>query len=223
MNGYVEKKVEELSTGEEKTIFVVKKVLPKKKIGYAILKRAFDIVFSFVCGIVLLPVMFVLGLLVYFDSPGGVIYKQKRLGKDGKEFDLLKFRTMRANAEENGPSWADKDDDRCTKIGAKIRKYRLDELPQLYNIFMGQMSLVGPRPERAFFYDKFKDHIEGFEYRLSVKPGLTGLAQVSGGYDLLPEEKIVYDMEYIEKRSVWLDIKIIFKTVKLVFTHEGAR
>ncbi len=222
MKEYIKKEVKTTPVGED-VVFTVEKIIPKKKRAYAFFKRAFDILFSLVCGIVLLPIMLILAIWIKLDSRGPVIYKQARVGKDGKEFDLLKFRTMRTDAEKDGPIWAEKADERCTKFGSILRKCHLDELPQLYNIFIGQMSLVGPRPERDVFYKKFERYIKGFDYRLAVKPGLTGWAQVNGGYDLLPEEKIVYDMEYIEKRSLWLDIKIIFKTVKLVFTHEGAR
>ena len=223
MSKYVQKETVKQATGEEKTIYVVKDVVCKKRLVFSFLKRFADIFLSFLGGIILLPVMLILGIMVRLDSPGKAIYSQVRLGKNGKEFKLLKFRTMRIDAEANGPVWAGKDDERCTKLGAKLRKYRFDELPQLYNIFVGHMSIVGPRPERPCFYEEFKGYIDGFDKRLAVKPGLTGLAQVNGGYDLKPEEKVVFDMQYIEERSIWMDIKIIFKTVKLVFTHEGAR
>jgi lipopolysaccharide/colanic/teichoic acid biosynthesis glycosyltransferase len=130
---------------------------------------------------------------------------------------------MYIDAESKGPQWADKDDWRCTRVGRILRKVRLDELPQLWNILRGDMSFVGPRPEREYFYDLFETYIPGFRNRMAVKPGLTGWAQVNGGYDLGPEEKIVYDMEYIANQSLLFDMKCIFKTVKLVFSHEGAR
>lgn len=130
---------------------------------------------------------------------------------------------MRIDAEINGPKWADKDDDRATKVGAFLRKTRLDELPQLWNILCGEMSFVGPRPEREYFYNIFETYIPNFGLRMLVKPGLTGWAQVNGGYELGPEEKIVYDLEYITNRSFGMDIRCMLKTVKLVFTHEGAR
>ncbi len=130
---------------------------------------------------------------------------------------------MNHDAEVNGPKWADKEDKRCTRFGAFLRKTRLDELPQFWNILKGDMSFVGPRPERQYFYEQFEKYIIGFSNRLVVTPGLTGYAQVNGGYELEPEEKIVYDMEYIEKRSVLMDIKCLVKTVSLIFTHEGAR
>lgn len=130
---------------------------------------------------------------------------------------------MRIDAEADGPRWASKEDDRLTRVGRLIRKTRLDELPQLLNILTGHMSLVGPRPERKIFYDQFETYIHGFHQRLMVKPGLTGLAQVNGGYDLLPEEKILLDVEYMKNQSLVLDIQLILKTVVIVFNHHGAR
>ena len=200
----------------------------QKEIGtagkeYCLVKRIFDIVFAVTTGLVLLVPMLIIGLLVKLDSEGPALYKQERLGWRGKPFIMYKFRSMRVDAEENGPQWAERDDDRCTKFGKFLRKTRLDELPQVLNILSGEMSVVGPRPERAYFYDKFETYIPNFRDRLQVKPGLTGYAQVNGGYDLLPEEKLVYDMEYIEKQSLWLDLVCMIQTVRLIFTHEGAR
>ena len=136
---------------------------------------------------------------------------------------MYKFRSMIVEAEANGPKWADEDDQRCTKLGKMLRKSRLDELPQLYNILIGDMTIVGPRPERECFYIEFEKSIPGFKNRMAVKPGLTGYAQVNGGYSLLPEEKIVYDMEYIANRSLRMDLQCIWKTVRVLFSHEGAR
>ncbi|MBO5323400.1 MAG: exopolysaccharide biosynthesis polyprenyl glycosylphosphotransferase [Oscillospiraceae bacterium] len=198
----------------------------KKRTGgkeYLLVKRLFDIVFALTTGIVLLIPMIIIGILVKLDSKGPAIYSQERLGLNGKPFVMYKFRSMRMDAEEAGPQWAQKDDERCTKFGKFLRKTRLDELPQAINILTGNMSVVGPRPERAYFYDEFEKNIPNFRQRLQVKPGLTGYAQVNGGYDLLPEEKLAYDLEYIEKRSLWLDLSCIVKTVRLIFTHEGAR
>lgn len=186
-------------------------------------KRAFDVIASLLAGIVLCIPMAIIALIIRLDSPGPAIFKQERLGKDGKPFVMYKFRSMGLNAEVNGPVWADKDDTRCTRVGRILRNARLDELPQLWNIFVGDMSIVGPRPERACFYDQFETYIPGFRDRLQVRPGLTGLAQINGGYDLGPEEKIIYDMEYIRSRSWLMDLKCIVKTVRLVFTQEGAR
>ena len=193
------------------------------KVGYLVIKRLLDIVLSLFAGIALLIPMLIVGIMVKLDSPGPVLFAQERLGKNGKPFTIYKFRTMRLNAEIDGPQWAVKEDDRCTRIGKILRTYRIDELPQLWNIFMGEMSIVGPRPERKYFYDKFEEYIPGFSERLRVTPGLTGYAQVNGGYDLLPEEKIIYDMYYIEHQSLAMDIKCIFQTICTVFFHEGAR
>lgn len=203
--------------------FYIENAQPRRAPFFCFFKRLFDIFFSLFLGILLLPVMLIIALLVKIDMSGPVIYKQERLGKNGKRFYIFKFRTMDITAEDDGPRWAKADDPRCTKIGRKLRKTRLDELPQLWNILKGEMSFVGPRPERPYFYDQFETYIHGFSNRMAVAPGLTGLAQVMGGYDLLPEKKILYDMEYIKHRSLLLDLKIIFKTVKLVFTHKGAR
>ena len=203
--------------------FLIEIVQPRHAPVFVFLKRFFDIAFSLFLGFLLIPVILVIALLVKMDSHGPIIYKQERLGKNGQAFVIFKFRTMDVSAEDDGPQWARSNDPRCTKIGRMLRKSRLDEIPQLWNIFKGEMSFVGPRPERQCFYDEFETYIHGFSHRMSVSPGLTGLAQVMGGYDMLPEEKIVYDMEYIKKRSMMLDLKIIFKTVKLIFTHEGAR
>ncbi len=214
---------EELKKSTKKKEFFIESEIPAGGIMYSFFKRLFDIVFSMVALVVLFPIGIIISIIICIDSRGGPIYVQDRLGKNGKHFHLIKFRTMIKNAEATGAKWAEENDPRCTKIGKFLRKCRLDELPQLLNILVGQMSFVGPRPERKIFYDKFETYIHGFSNRLSVRPGLTGLAQVNGGYSLAPEEKIIYDMEYIKNRSFLMDIKLIFKTVKLVFTHEGAR
>lgn len=190
---------------------------------YIFCKRVLDLLMAAVAFVFCLLPMIVIGILVKLDSEGPAIYSQERLGKDGKPFMIYKFRSMVLTAEADGPRWADADDKRCTKVGRILRKSRLDEMPQLINILKGEMSFVGPRPERAYFYDKFESYIPGFWKRMAVVPGLTGLAQVSGGYDLSPEEKLQYDMEYIQKRSFWMDVECMIKTVRLIFTHEGAR
>lgn len=186
-------------------------------------KRGFDIVGALCAGVVLLIPMLLIGLIIRLDSKGPALFRQERLGKDGKTFTMYKFRSMRLDAEADGPQWASSKDQRCTKVGRILRKSRLDELPQIWNILIGDMSFVGPRPEREFFYDQFETYIHGFRHRLAVQPGLTGLAQVNGGYELQPEEKILYDMEYINNMSLGMDLMCMIKTVRLVFTHEGAR
>lgn len=190
---------------------------------YEFIKRIGDVSLSIFLFLVLSPLMCIIALLIKIDSPGPVIFSQERLGKDGAPFLIYKFRSMRVDAEKDGPRWASENDSRCTRVGKILRKARLDEIPQLRNILEGSMSFVGPRPEREFFYRKFETYIPGFRNRLAVKPGLTGLAQVNGGYDLRPEEKIVYDMKYIEEKSIRLDMECMFKTFVLIFTHKGAR
>lgn len=191
---------------------------------YSFFKRFFDIVLSLFALIVLLIPMLIIAVIVKLTSPGSVLYKQERLGKDGVSFEIIKFRLMYADAENNGAQWSDgENDERITPFGKFLRRTRMDELPQFAQILTGKMSLVGPRPERECFYEKFETYIHGFSERLKVKPGLTGLAQVSGGYDLRPEEKVVYDIEYIKKRSLWLDLKCILLTVRIIFSHNGAR
>ena len=187
-------------TKERDTVYIAPPRI-QERWTYLLVKRLFDS-FSALIGLIVLAIpMAIIALLIVLDSPGGAIFKQERLGKNGKPFLIYKFRTMNHDAEVNGPKWADKEDKRCTRFGAFLRKTRLDELPQFWNILKGDMSFVGPRPERQYFYEQFEKYIIGFSNRLVVTPGLTGYAQVNGGYELEPEEKIVYDMEYIEKRS----------------------
>lgn len=198
-------------------------ILINDSLFFRVVKRVFDITLSAVGLVCLLLPMVMIAVIIRLESTGPAIYKQERLGYKRIPFTLYKFRSMYIDAEANGPQWAEKDDDRVTKVGAFLRKTRLDELPQLWNIFVGEMSFVGPRPEREYFYNIFEEYIPDFGKRMLVKPGLTGWAQINGGYDLGPEEKIVYDLEYLQKRSLGMDLKCIIKTVKLVFTHEGAR
>lgn len=186
-------------------------------------KRALDIIFAALIFVFLLVPMILIAILVFVDSKGPVIFKQERLGKNGKPFIMYKFRTMHLDAEIDGPRWASENDERCTKIGYILRQSRLDELPQIFNILKGDMSFVGPRPEREYFYSEFEKYIPNFRDRLFVIPGLTGYAQVNGGYDLGPEEKIVYDMEYIEKFSFGMDLQCVLETFAVVFNHKGAR
>ena len=190
---------------------------------YNICKRFMDVAIG-LAGIAICAFpMLIIAYKIKNESKGPVIFKQERLGKNGKPFTLYKFRTMRIDAEKNGAQWAVENDPRCTQSGKMLRKYRLDELPQLFNIIKGEMSVVGPRPERSFFYNEFDKTLVDFRDRLEVLPGLTGLAQIQGGYNLSPSEKLVYDKEYIRRRSLWLDTKIILKTIPIIFTHEGAR
>lgn len=196
----------------------------KRKPVYDFIKRTFDIILSLLAIIILALPMTIIAIVIKATSPGPVLFKQARVGLNGKQFTILKFRSMCADAEKSGARWSGGDNDtRITRVGHVLRKFRLDELPQLFCIFVGTMSIVGPRPELAVFYREFEKHVHGFSERLKVKPGLTGLAQVTGGYNLSPQEKVEKDLEYIRHRSVLLDLKIIFKTATVVFSHSGAK
>ncbi|TQQ83933.1 sugar transferase [Peptacetobacter hominis] len=197
--------------------------LVKGGVLYDLYKRILDIVLSAIGMVVAIPIIFITGIFIKFEDRGPIFYKQERVGKLGKQIYVYKLRSMRTDAEKFGMQWAEKDDPRITKTGKFIRKTRIDELPQLWNILKGDMSIIGPRPERPSFTIEFDRDIPGFINRLSIKPGLTGWAQVNGGYDITPEEKLIEDLYYIQNRSVFLDIKILFKTVAVVLTGDGAR
>ena len=186
-------------------------------------QRVLNILLSIIGLAIGIPLIIIFGIRIKIEDNGPITYKQERLGKGGKRFYIYKLRSMRTDAEKFGAQWAEKDDPRITKVGRFIRKTRIDEIPQLFNILKGDMSLIGPRPERPQFTEQFNREIPGFINRLAVKPGLTGWAQVNGGYDMTPAEKLVEDIYYIKNRSVLLDFKIIFKTVAVVLTGDGAR
>lgn len=190
---------------------------------YDLIRRIVDIVVSMVGLVLSLPLMFIVGVLIKLDTPGPVFYVQERVGRHGKVFNMYKLRSMVVDAEKQGAKWADKDDPRVTRIGRIIRKSRIDELPQLLNVLKGDMALIGPRPERPEFILEFNEDIPGFINRLQVRPGLTGWAQVNGGYDITPEEKLKLDMYYIQNRSIKLDLIIVFKTIRVIITGSGAR
>lgn len=190
---------------------------------YELIKRIFDIVFAVIALPIALIISIIACIAVVIESKGMPIYTQERVGIKGNKFLIYKIRSMYVDAEKDGAQWASKDDARITKVGAIIRKTRIDELPQLFNLLKGDMTLIGPRPERAIFIEQFEKEIPGFKERLLVKPGLTGLAQVSGGYELEAKEKLKFDLEYIRDRNILLDIKILLKTVKVVVTGDGAR
>nr|WFN99299.1 sugar transferase [Staphylococcus aureus] len=162
-------------------------------------------------------------IAIVIDSPGNPIYSQIRVGKMGKLIKIYKLRSMCKNAEKNGPQWADKHDDRITNVGKFIRKTRIDELPQLINVVKGEMSFIGPRPERPEFVELFSSEVIGFEQRCLVTPGLTGLAQIQGGYDLTPQQKLKYDMKYIHKGTLMMELYISIRTLMVVITGEGSR
>lgn len=190
---------------------------------YRFAKRVFDVI-SCGCALIILSIpMAIIALKIKVESPGPVIYAQKRVGKNGRVFSVYKFRSMYVDAEARGAQWAQGDDPRVTPFGKVMRRTRMDEIPQFWNVFKGDMSLIGPRPERPAFCEEFEKRIHGWHYRTLVTPGLSGLAQVTGGYDLLPKEKVVLDLAYIEHRSIAMDLKIILKTLGVVSTGEGAR
>ena len=184
------------------------------------MKRLFDIVCSFF-GLVFLSWLFVfVALWVGLSSKGGVFYRQRRVGRCNRDFTIYKFRSMRVNSDRQGFLTIGGRDGRITKAGVFIRKYKLDELPQLFNVFKGDMSLVGPRPERKMIMHEYEKELPEFYYRLKVKAGLTGYAQVYGKYNTTPYDKLKLDLFYIENYSFLLDIKLIFMTVKIFFQKE---
>jgi sugar transferase (PEP-CTERM system associated) len=190
-------------------------------------KRALDLSFG-IFGLVLsLPLMALVAIAVKLDSKGPAIFRQERVGLGGKTFEVLKFRSMRVDAEEaNGAQWAAKDDPRTTRVGRFIRKFRLDELPQFINVIRGEMSFVGPRPERPIFVEQLRKDISYYDERHSVRPGLTGWAQVQYAYGATVEDayrKLEYDLFYLKNMSVFFDSVIVLKTIRTVLTGHGGR
>ena len=192
-------------------------------LGYRFVKRAFDVCSCSVALVVFAIPMLIIAAKVRSESPGPVIYAQRRVGLNGRVFNLYKFRSMYQDAEVRGAQWAKDEDPRVTPFGRFLRNKRLDEIPQFWNVVRGDMSLIGPRPERPAFHEVFCQRINGWEQRVMVKPGITGLAQVEGGYDLLPKEKARIDIAYIESRCVKLDLGIIWRTIRTMISGEGAR
>lgn len=182
------------------------------------MKRIFDIVFSLPVTVVLLPVFVVIVIAIKLSSKGPTIFRQERAGKDGKPFMFYKFRTMRADADPFGASPKSGDDPRLTKIGKLLREYSLDELPQLFNILKGDMSIIGPRP---LYVSQMAEWDERQKKRLLVKPGLTGLAQISGRGGVTREEKLELDVKYVETAGFLTDIKIILVTITQVFRRKN--
>ncbi|GAB4256628.1 MAG: TIGR03013 family PEP-CTERM/XrtA system glycosyltransferase [Deferrisomatales bacterium] len=191
------------------------------------LKRAVDFLASAVGLVVSAPVWAVVPALIKLDSRGPVFFRQERVGQRGRRFEVLKFRSMRADAEKHtGPVWAQDKDDRITRVGRFIRKTRIDEIPQLINVLKGEMSFVGPRPERPYFVEQLAEQIPYYLERHAVKPGVTGLAQVKYSYGSTVEdavEKLRYDLYYIKRMGFWMDLSIIFETVKVVLFGKGAK
>jgi len=194
---------------------------------YTLSKRGIDITGSVSALIIFSPILLLTALWIKLTSKGPVFYTQTRVGKDGQYFEIFKFRTMRVDAEKaTGPVWASKNDVRLLPAGKFIRKAHIDEIPQFVNCLKGDMSIIGPRPERPIFVERFKEEIPDYTKRLNVKPGITGLAQVRHRYDETIDDvrkKIKYDLLYIKKMCLWTDVLILARTVRVVFTGEGAK
>lgn len=190
-------------------------------------KRAFDVFTSLTLLLLALPVMLLTALAIRLDSPGPIFYRQERVGRGGRTFMCIKFRSMRTDAEEDGVArWATKNDARVTRVGALIRKARIDELPQLFSVLGGEMSLVGPRPERPEFVEKLRAEIPFYDVRHSVKPGVSGWAQVRYGYGASVEDarrKHQFDLYYVKNHSLFLDLIVLIETVSVVLFREGAQ
>lgn len=192
-----------------------------------VIKRTGDLLLSIIMLILLAPVLIVVAILIKLDSKGPVFFSQERVGENRKPYMVHKFRSMVQDAEkESGPVWAQSDDSRITRVGKFIRKWRIDEFPQLFNVIKGEMSFVGPRPEREFFVEELEEAIPYYGERFSVKPGVTGWAQVSYPYGASVEdakEKLNYDLFYIKNMSFFMDMMVVLRTVKTVLFGEGAR
>ncbi len=189
-------------------------------------KRLFDTIAS-MCGVILLlPLWLVVSALIRIDSPGPVFYRQVRTGFHGHPFRLWKFRSMGCDAENEGAQWATIDDPRMTRVGRWLRKWRMDELPQLLNVIKGEMRLVGPRPERAQFVQELREVIPYYDVRHTVRPGITGWAQIRYQYAGSTDEshkKLQYDLYYVKNLSLWLDIRILVESIRVVLRGDGAR
>lgn len=190
-------------------------------------KRLFDIVVSLLIFMLTLPIMLITALYVYLEDRGPIFYQQERVGKDGHTFMIIKFRSMRNDAEKTDhPQWAAANDPRTTRVGQIIRKLRIDELPQLLNVIKGEMSFVGPRPERPYFVNKLRESIPFYNARHSIKPGLTGFAQVRYPYGASVDDavqKLQYDLYYVKNHSLFLDLLILIDTVQVVLFGRGGR
>ncbi|MBO8140925.1 MAG: sugar transferase [Firmicutes bacterium] len=193
---------------------------------YMAVKRLIDIACVLLSLPITLPIALITTIAIRLDSPGPVLFWQKRVGQGGRVFWLVKFRSMYTDSERNGARFAAAGDDRITRVGRVIRKLRIDELPQLWNVFKGEMSLIGPRPEQVPFVREFEEKIPFYRWRHRVKPGITGWAQVNQGYAAGVQdtmEKLEYDLYYIKHASIWLDLAIIVRTIRVMLTGHGAR
>jgi sugar transferase (PEP-CTERM system associated) len=190
------------------------------------LKRAIDIVVSLFALVICIPVFFGAGIAIWLEDGSPILFRQERTGLRGRSFQILKFRSMKKNAEADGPKWAAQDDHRITRVGRWIRKYRIDELPQFFNVLRGEMSIVGPRPERPEFVSMLEEQIPFFGLRHSLRPGITGWAQVKYQYGSNVEEiktKLEHDLFYIKHLSIMLDLAVLFETAKVMLSGRGAK
>jgi len=182
-----------------------------------VIKRLVDLIFSILVLIFSAPLMLLLPLIIKLESKGPILYRQKRVGLKGKIYEVYKFRSMLENAEaETGPILARQNDERVTRVGSFLRRFHLDELPQFFNVLKGEMSLVGPRPERPAFIEEFNREIRGYSRRFAVKPGITGLAQLYGKYETSAGKKLKYDLAYINSWSLGMDLKIFFMSTEII-------
>ncbi len=207
-------------------LWFLENLMTYRKRFYEFSKRLFDFIFAIILGVLTLPFYPLIALIIKIDSSGPVFYNQKRVGQDSQIFKIIKFRSMIDSAEKNGAQWAQKNDPRITRVGKFMRKTRLDELPQLWNVIMGDMSFVGPRPERPEFVfgTNMEREIPFYQIRHLVKPGLTGWAQINFEYGSSIKdtiEKLQYDFYYLKNRSFLLDISITLKTIKIILSREG--
>jgi lipopolysaccharide/colanic/teichoic acid biosynthesis glycosyltransferase len=194
--------------------------------AYLIWKRLLDLLAVILLAPFLLLLSGMVALVIYFDSGGPVLFRQKRLGRNGHPFTMVKFRTMKTNSEENGAAFATRQDPRITKVGQFLRKFRLDELPQFWNVLKGDMSIIGPRPEQAGFAKTFENEIPLYNLRHNVRPGITGWAQVMQGYAAGTDEtreKLCYDFYYVKQCSLSLDLRIVYSTIHTILTGFGSR
>ena len=215
-----------LSIDELKPSFLIFSSGFKRKPVTMVLKRIGDISGAFFGLVLLAPLLSVIALCIKWDSPGVVLYRQTRVGLHGYPYVLLKFRSMRQDAEVDGVKWAELGDSRITKLGYWLRKLRLDELPQFINVLKGEMSLVGPRPERPHFVQDLRKQIPYYDLRHTVRPGITGWAQTCFQYAASLEDshvKLQYDLYYVKNLSLWLDFKIFFRTIRVVLQGSGSR
>ncbi len=208
---------------EMEDLLIVELQSPHLTRGQNLLKRIFDVAFAATLLALSSPLMLVTAIVIRLNSRGPAVFRQDRVGREGTEYQLYKFRTMVTDAEKDtGPVLAREGDPRITGVGRILRATRIDELPQLFNVLIGNMSLVGPRPERQFFVSAFRERLPEYDLRLAVKPGITGLAQVAGSYSTPVEEKVKFDLLYISDYSFLLDIWIVLRTIPVIFQRERA-